>query len=776
MGSFSVINIFNGNPLRVELHNKGNSIFRKVILLIIFTFITPNNLQSQIVTLVELERISEPINLDGVVDELVWQKIQPVKIVMHQPIFGEVPSEKTEIRFAYDNKYLYASGRFYDSNPEEIRGNSLERDDTNPGDDGFGIILDTFNDNENALCFAITPAGIRGDWTIINDAETTSGSPINQSWNTYWDAEVVQNDKGWFVEVRIPFSSLRFQEAEKIIMGLITWRYIPRKNEIDIYPAIPPNWELSFLKPSVAQDIAIEGIKSKSPLYITPYILSGFEQSSELNNSETAYYDSKKSLLDLGLDLKYGISSDLTLDVTINTDFAQVEADEPQINFTRFSLFFPEKRLFFQERAGLFNFSFGGQTKMFYTRRIGLYDIGDNDFRQIPIYAGTRLAGKIGEWDVGFLDMQTASKDFKDEDYEDSTVTVPSENFGVLRLRRQVLNPYSYIGTMFTSRLENGGEYNYCYGFDGTIRLSDNDYFTFSVAQSSDSQESPSNILDANRMRLTLEKRSKQGFGYNLYFVRRGPDYAPRMGFEVWENYYANIINLSYSWLPKETSSIFRNTITLENYFLFSNSDDKLESSQFGPIWTYEGKKGSSGKLWIKGRFEGISDTLDLPEDVFVPPDDYLFYEAGMDYNMSSGNLLRTNVSLKGGPFYDGTFFSVGISPHWIISKHITIGGNYQPTWAEFSNRGQSFITHILSLRANIAFNTKFSTNTFILFNSAADAAGINFRLRYNPKEGTDFYLVYNEGFNIDRERELPNLPLSARRSVLLKYSITFIP
>lgn len=776
MGGISVIIYYGEQAMGIEFVIKGRPFQTLLSLLTVFSFLICNYSYSQTTDLISVEQISEQIVLDGISNEPAWGKIQPVDLTMHQPIFGNEPSEQTEIRFAYDKKYLYASGRFYDSEPTKVRGTSLERDGISLQDDQFGIILDTFNDNENALVFAVSPTGVRGDWTIINDAETTSGSPMSKSWNTFWDAEVVKNNEGWFVEVRIPFSSLRFQNVEdKIEMGLITWRYIARKNEIDIYPAIPPNWELSHLKPSVGQDITMQGIKSKSPLYITPYFLSGLNQSSKLNNLETAYNISKKSILDLGLDLKYGLSSDLTLDVTINTDFAQVEVDDPQINFTRFSLFFPEKRLFFQERAGLFNFNFAGP-KMFYTRRIGLYDIGDNDFRQIPIYAGTRLVGKIGDWDVGFLDMQTASKDFKVDDYEDSTVTVPSENFGVLRLRRQILNPYSYIGTMLTSRIENGGKYNYCYGLDGTIRLSDHDYFTFTIAQSVDSQENPSNLLDANRIRLTLEKRSKQGFGYNLYFVRRGLHYIPRMGFEVWKNYYAIINNLSYSWQPKETSPIFRNTLTLGGYFLYSNTDNRLESAQLGPAWIYEGKNGSYAKIWLNGRFEGLSDTLSLPEDVYVPSDRYLFYEVGLDYNMSSGKLLRSNVSIKGGPFFDGSYFSIGISPNWTISRHLTVSGSYQPTWADFSIRNQSFITHIFGIKANIALNTKLSTNTFLLYNSAAAAAGINFRLRYNPKEGTDFYLVYNEGLNTDRERELPNLPISANRSVLLKYSMTFVP
>lgn len=746
-----------------------------LIVSILVSLTVLNHANAQSLDPIILPRLVGPITLDGMSNETAWQIVQPLDVGMHQPVFGNDPSEKTEIRIAYDEEYLYVSGRFYDSDPKGIRGNALERDGTSFSEDGLIIVLDTFNDNENALCFATTPAGIRGDWSIFNDAESSSGLPWNISWNTFWDATVVRNEEGWFAEMRIPFSSLRFQDENgSVVMGLIAWRYIARKNEIITFPDIPQKWDLGFLKPSVAQDVVLEGIQKRNPLYVTPYLLGGVDQLSELNYSETAYDVSRNLSQNLGLDLKYGLSSNLTLDLTFNTDFAQVEADDPQINITRFSLYYPEKRLFFQERASLFNFSFGGPTKMFYTRRIGLYDIGDYDYRQVPIYGGARLVGRIGSWDVGFLDMQTAQAEFSiSDDGNDSTTIVPSENFSVLRLRRQVINPYSYLGTMLTSRVERGEQYNYCLGLDGTIRLFEDDYLIFSIAQSLDSQKEPS---DANRLRFAWEKRAKQGFSYELFFARRGSHYFPRMGFEVWEDYFVLARRISYAWLPSEASQAFRHTLALEYYFIFGNANMGLESAELGPVWTYEGKTGSFAQVWIKSRHEDILDTLNLPEYVFVPPTRYNFYELGIDYQMPWGTLLRSGFNIKGGPFYDGRYLTVGVSPTWTVSNHLTLSGNYQPTWAQFPDRDQSFNTHLLGVWLKIAVNTKLSTSTFVQYNSAADAVGINFRLRYNPREGTDFYLVYNEGLNTDREREALALPLSNSRSVLLKYSTTFLP
>lgn len=294
-----------------------------------------------------LFRVKGLVALNGMSDEPAWEGIEPLPVVMHIPNFGNIPSERTEILMAYDDDFLYIASRLYDSEPSKIQAPSKKRDSMMPSNDWFGIIIDTFNDKENALAFFTTPAGLRMDATVFNDAQ--GEFPINVSWNTFWDVKTVCNGEGWFVEMCIPLSSLRFQDKDgRVVMGLITWRYIARKNEIDIFPAIQQDWGMwSAWKPSQAQEIVLEGVYSRKPLYIAPYVLGGIGQSFELNDPETAYQRIDDPTNELGLDIKFGLTSNLTLDITVNTDFAQVEADDEQINLTRFSLFFPEKRLFF---------------------------------------------------------------------------------------------------------------------------------------------------------------------------------------------------------------------------------------------------------------------------------------------------------------------------------------------------------------------------------------------------------------------------------------------
>ena len=225
-----------------------------------------------------IPRINGSIKLDGLSNEPGWEAIEPLPLTMYQPTFGGTPTERTEIRIAYDDEYIYFSGRFFDSDPPSIRANSMYRDRYS-NDDVFSIVLDTYNDNENALWFMTTPNGIRLDAAVSNDAEGRGRSWSNMNWNTFWDAATIQNEEGWFVEVRIPFSSLRFQDNDgHVEMGLIVNRFIARKNERVIFPAIEPNWSNGQFKPSQAQKIVLEKVYSEKPVYMTPYTLGGSER------------------------------------------------------------------------------------------------------------------------------------------------------------------------------------------------------------------------------------------------------------------------------------------------------------------------------------------------------------------------------------------------------------------------------------------------------------------------------------------------------------------
>ena len=366
------------------------------------------------------------------------------------------------------------------------------------------------------LWFYTTPLGMRADAFVANDAE----SGTNWDWNGFWDSASTITEDGWFSEMRIPFSTLAFQDNNsRAVFGMSVYRWLTTTNERHVYPDISPAFNNGFRKPSKMQDVVLDGINRKNPLYVTPYGLSGVNQFSELNNAQSAYDLNDDLTNELGLDLKYNLTPNLTLDMTVNTDFAQVEADDQQINLTRFSLFFPEKRQFFQERSGIFDFDTGeSSSRLFHSRRIGLVE-GE----PIRILGGARIVGRLDQWDVGFLNMQTASQD-----------GLPSENFGVMRLRRKAFNDYSNVGGMVTSRVDEDGAYNVTYGLDGVVRVTGDEYLTAKWVQSFDEADVNSDNyqpFEAGRAVLNWTRRKIEGLNYDLGFTWSGRNYLPGAGF-----------------------------------------------------------------------------------------------------------------------------------------------------------------------------------------------------------------------------------------------------
>ena len=346
----------------------------------------------------ELTRLKGALTIDGVPDEAAWQEIPTLPLTMYTPVFRGAATQRTEIRVAYDDEYFYAGGWFYDTDPSSIRVNSLYRDRWN-GDDALAIYLDAFNDNRNAKWFGITAGGVRFDQLVSDD-----GATMNGSWDTFWTARTTITRDGWFVEVRIPFSSIGFHPdaSGKAVMGLTVTRLISRLDERVTFPAIDPKFE--FRSPSKAQDVVLRDVRSHTPVYVTPYALTGRGRTSVAPETDGQPFGTDwTTSREVGVDVRYPFSGNLTLDVTVNTDFAQVEADEQQVNLDRFPLFFPERRRFFQEGSGIFDFVMGGGARLFHSRRIGLAP----DFSPVPIYGGARLVGRMGAWDVGFLEMQT---------------------------------------------------------------------------------------------------------------------------------------------------------------------------------------------------------------------------------------------------------------------------------------------------------------------------------------------------------------------------------
>lgn len=701
-------------------------------------------------------RASGPIVLNGLSDEAAWQVIPPLSFVQIEPKPGLPPSEKTELLLVHDGEFLYVAGRLFDSDPGGIRANSKQRDSGDATSDWFGVVIDSFNDKENALAFFTTPTGLRWDGAVFADAQ--GERPINTTWNTFWDVAVARNSLGWFAEMRIPLSSLRFQVREgRVVMGFISWRSIARKNEWAIFPAIPPNWGFwSRFKPSQAREIALDGIRPRRPFYAAPYLAGGYGR--ERNPGFVPVKSWKK---EAGLDLKVTPTLNLTLDLTVNPDFAQIEADDAQVNLTRFSIFFPEKRLFFQERASIFDFEFerSDMNRLFYSRRIGI-----SEGRLVRIFGGARLIGRLGGWDLGFLDMQTAAVD-----------GLPSENNGVLRLRRRVFNPYSYVGTMLTCRLGADRRFNTAYGFDGVIRVFNNDYFSLKVAQTFASGRKNAPLsLDPTHLYINWTRQQQTGFGYGLSYSRAGEDYDPGLGFESRKDFSRLAATTWYGWMSGEKSPVYIQHLYLQGILFGRNADKTLESADLRVNWDLATKSGYLGLIGPVFSVEDLSEPFSLSNKAAVPAGRYQFVGLKFQFNTPQSDRLMALADLDAGGFYDGKRISLKAQSVWAATPDLNFDGTYEINKVRFPRRNQNWTAHIARLRALFTLSTSFSAAMFVQWSSADDAVVANVRLRYNPREGVDLYLVYNEELGNTHVQDGIFRPISTGRTVMLKYTYTF--
>lgn len=419
---------------------------------------------------IDAVRTTGPIRLDGALDEPDWQRA-PVAtgFLQSDPHEGEPASEATEVRVLYDNETLYI-GVFAQAS-HDITVNDLSKDFNIAGGDVFEVALDTFDDQRNGFLFATNPMGAKWDAQSVNQ-----GRDVNSDWDAIWDVKTRITPRGWYAEIAIPFRTLRFQNESTQTWGINFFRRIRRRNEDSYWSPVPRIFNITRTSLEGALK-DLRGLHPGSDIRVKPYVLT--------SDTRLAPAPSDRNLQG-GFDVKWGITSGLTWDFTVNTDFSQVEADEQQVNLTRFSLFFPEKRDFFLENSGVFQFgtpgttggtsATGGRTNglpdnvLFFSRTIGL----SSDGQALPILGGTRLTGHVGEYSIGALNIQQRASGAE-----------PATNFTALRVRRNVFSN-SDVGVLFLNKQQGGGAYNRVAGADANFWFFDNLNITaFAVTTSS---------------------------------------------------------------------------------------------------------------------------------------------------------------------------------------------------------------------------------------------------------------------------------------------------
>ncbi len=715
-----------------------------------------------------ISRLDQEPVFDGNLFEPAWEQKEAHQLIMCLPNSGEPATERSEFKIGYTDQYLYYAAFNYDREPGKIQASSKIRDEMNLNNDWCGLCLDVFNDYENALNFSTSPVALRLDFQILNDGESTGKMfPFNKDWNALWEVKTTTTAQGWFAEFRIPLSTLRYQLVDnKATMGLAAYRYVARYSEWYTYPEISNQWGFfSWAKVSRYRKAEMKDVPSINPLYFSPYILGGFQAVSHLNDQGSAYEAKNTWKRSAGMDIKYGVAKNLTLDLTVNTDFAQAEADDQKINLTRYSLFFPEKRQFFMERANVFDFSFGEEGQFFYSRRIGLYE-----GQQVPIWGGGRITGRAGKWDLGGMSLQTGRL----ED-DSGNQMLGTENHSVLRIRRKVsLNKNSYVGFMGNSRIGNNNDYYAGLGADAILNLKGDTYLKLAWAQTADSSTENALSMNQARNKLFLEKRSYEGFSYGIGFERAGEGYNPEMGFEFRNNFTKLSHKLGYGMISPRDSPVARQLFSVSGAYYFRNRDRSLETVEIIPSYNLTTKNSAYLSIYPKYIYDDVQNGFSLSDKISIAPGQY--HNAGFSgyYYSSKERMYGAGLIVYIGSYYGGWRNSFSLFQTLSLQSTWRLNLQYYFYRIDFKSLDQVYLSHLVRFKLTYMYSTKLSASSYVQYNSLTNGVYINARIRYNPREGNDLYLVYNDALNTSRYQYDPVLPDSNLRAILVKYTHTF--
>lgn len=720
---------------------------------------------AQVPDTVVVRRLAAPIVFDGLSDEPAWEGAFKMDFTVFSPVWGAGPSERTEMLLAFDDTDLYVAGRCYTRDSSTLVIRNLVRDGWR-GDDWVTFHIDNNFDRQNALVFSLYPLGSRYDAAVSNDAVDLGTNTFNQDFNMFWDARSVVNSEGWFFEIKIPLYNLRLRKSPQgdVRVGISGARTLQHHQEVHIFPPIAQNVIDAMSKPSAKQPAILEGIVPQRLFLVTPYVLASQARAYEAAAPGAPYQPRRDRVLQAGLDLKAGLSPYLTLDVSVNPDFAQVEADDQLLNLTRFSLFFPEKRLFFQEAAGLFEFNLGRNTQLFYSRQIGI-----REGLLIGVYGGARLTGKLDQrTDIGLLNMQTAP--VRDED---GSVLGGSENFSALRLRRRAFNERSFVGFMATNRWSADAN-NLALGLDALLNPFGEHYFQ-AVAGTTKEAAAPF-ALNASRLNLLWELRQTDGLFGSLGYTYSGADFNPRAGFLDRSDFHrlAGQVSLAKFAAERKGKFQYRYWDMLRVDAIRGASTAQWESLELVTEVGATTFRGVGLFAYASPAYEYLAEPLAFSPAVAIAPGSYWFLDAGVGMFQPRAKALRHAAFASEGGFFDGRRLSFSYNPILNLGRHWELDGSYSLNYLRFPGGVREAI-HIGRLRVSYALDLHLSINYVVQYNSLARQVFHNLRLRYNFQDGHDLFLVWNENTFTDRfDRFGLVRPRSGNQNFILKYNVTF--
>ncbi|MFQ5568922.1 MAG: DUF5916 domain-containing protein [Rhodothermales bacterium] len=695
--------------------------------------------------------------LDGdVLDDPVWTQVEPVTgFWQTTPNEGAPASERTEIRILYTDRALYVGVVCYDQEPDRIIVSDSRRDASLDESDSFRIIFDTYLDGQNGFVFGTNPAGIEYDAQVTNEGQGSfggrrqqsgSGGGFNINWDGSWEVRVQMSDIGWSAEFEIPFRTLRFPSGDDQTWGVNFQRNIRRRNEQAYWVRLPRQYDLNRV--SLAGRLAGLNVPQPRNLQVMPYVVGQAARNYTVDTEMDATGD-------FGVDLKYSITPSLTLDATYNTDFAQVEVDEQQVNLDRFSLFFPEKRPFFLENAGLFSVGvseFSGQeVELFFSRRIGIGPNGE----AIPILGGARLSGNLAGLNVGLLNMQT----------EAVGGVAPANNFTVARVRKELPNR-SALGVLFTNRLGTGDDapdedHGQTVAVDG--RLGIGRYGQVSGFASRTFTPGLNGDEYAFNLAASYESES---WRLNATYTEVAENFNPEVGFLRRHAYRKPTALVFHSYRPKNFLGLheLRPHVSYQGYWDF---DGFQESGRWHIDNHWEWKSGHEIHTGMNLTREGVKEPFEIADGIVVPAGTYDHQEAQIVAMTNQGSWISLSTRTVIGGFFGGD--RIAFSPRLRVRAGETFTTEFSLQHNDISLPAGDFITNLFRARLSYSFTPRIYVQSLFQYNDQADVWSVNLRFGWLQTANTGLFIVFNQTNDLDGM-----FTGIQNRSITLKYSRLF--
>jgi hypothetical protein len=715
--------------------------------------------------------------IDGRVDDEVWGRATPFTgFVQQDPVEGAPATENTEVRVLIDRQNLYVGVVAYDSDPSRIVFTQSKRDADLTESDSIQLLFDTYNDRQNGFVFGTDPTGVEYDGQVAGEGSTgsaviTAGAggsrrgalgAFNPNWDADWTVRSSVTARGWETELSVPLKTLRYEPGENRTWGFNMVRNIRRKNEQSYLQPVPRGYNLTRV--SSAGQLTGLSLPHRRDLKVTPYVAGAYSRDNRFATNRDDYEG------DVGVDIKWGVTPSLTADVTVNTDFAQVEADDEQVNLTRFELFFPEKRPFFLENASIFQFGAAQQIDLFFSRRIGI-EAGSI----VPIIAGGRLSGKAGNYNVGVLNMQTQTTRNRRTD----ALIAPSNNFTVARVQREFGR--SNVGAILVNRqgvgdAAGGNNFNRAYGIDTALQTSENGkLFAFLAGTTSADSRGTDK---AGRVFYTYNRPGL--FNGNVGYAGVGRNFNPEVGFLPRRGYHFGTYRFFLDYQPKRYEWIRRFSPHIFEQWYWG-LDGNVQTMR-GHYHFLEIQPASGGRWGL--RIDREQDRPIRPFTIYrapggrtvvIPPGLYSWWYWTAEYFSNPSAPISFSAQPSWGTFYDGDWTQIQATVAGRLGSKFTASAGL--TRSDISLPAGDFVTTLLPLKASYSFTPLATLAALVQYNSQSTLVSSNVRLALLNRSGTGLFIVYNDQRDTSPEtrsfRGLDEQSLIGR-SFIVKYTRLF--